>query len=103
MVETAEQRAGFAINVPASVGTAFGLVIQIMVAAVLFVIIGGAAVLLNLATNFCDTYMLAPQWVVIGMRGLEALLWIVDVTCCVLLVLREAYDFCGTTLRGRER
>jgi hypothetical protein len=79
------------------------LVIQIVVAVVLFLAIGAAAVLLNLATDFCDDRQFAPPWVIFGMRGLETLIWMVDVVCAVLFVLREAVDFCYPLIQSRRR
>ncbi len=92
MVE--EAATGSSLRVPASVGAAFGLVIQIAVAVVLFLAIGLAAIALNVATDFCEAQHWAPIWIVMGMRALEVVLWMVDVVCCVTLIVREAYDFC---------
>ena len=83
---------------PSRLQSVVSLVIQIGVAVVLFLAIGLAAVLLNLATDFCEARQLAPDWAVWGMRALEVLLWMVDVVCCVLFVLREAFDFCRTVI-----
>ena len=102
MVDSAQERAISGVRVPRSVAIAMGLVIQIVVAVVLFVAIGAAAVLLNLATNACEAAHLAPTWAIFGMRGLEMLLWAIDVTCCVLLIVREALDFCVRAWNRRE-
>ena len=100
MVDGTTGGAGF--RVPASLGAAFALVIQIVVAVILFLAIGAAAVALNVATDFCETQKLAPPWIVFGMRALEVLLWMVDVVCCVTLILREAYDFCLTIAKKEK-
>lgn len=79
------------------------LVIQIVLAVVLFLAIGAAAVLLNLAIDYCDRRHFAPPWVIFGMRALETLIWMVDVVCAVLFVLREAFDFCYPLIQPRRR
>jgi len=102
MVESLTSATKLGLRVPRALAAAFALVIQIIVAGVLFLAIGAVAVLLNLATNLCETHMWAPVWAISGMRSLEVFLWAVDAICTVLLIVREALDFCVTTWTKRE-
>lgn len=100
MVEQAQTKAGF--KAPPSIGAAFALVIQIIVAIVLFSIISAAAVFLNWITALCEGGSLAPQWVIWGMRGLEFVLWAADVLCFLLLIVVEVKKFCVAVWNGRH-
>ena len=75
---------------------AFALVIQICVAVFLFVAIGAAATLLNFLIGYWEHGNMLPEVVIEGMRGLELLLWAVDVVCFVLLLAVEVRTFCRT-------
>jgi hypothetical protein len=95
------QKRVLGVSVPHLVADAIELVIQIAVAVVVFLAIGAAAVALNLATDFCERGNLAPRWALLGMRGVEMLLWALDATCFSLFVIREAWDFCVRILGKR--
>ncbi len=90
------------IRATRSLGVAIGLVIQIIVAVCVFLAIGLAAVILSFAIDICEIHKLAPPWVILGMKALETMLWIVDVVCCVLFVLKEAQVFTITLLKRGE-
>lgn len=81
------------VRVPISIAAPLALVIQMAVAVILFLAIGAAAVVLNLATEFCVERNLAPSWAVQGMNALEMFLWTVDALCFVLFVLAEIRAF----------
>lgn len=93
---TRRERTG--LRVPASVAMAVELVVQILVAGALFMAIGAMAIALNFATDQCDLHNLGPKWFILGMRALELVLWTLDFVCCVLLLLKEVYVFCGKVL-----
>jgi hypothetical protein len=81
------------IRVSPSIGAAIALVIHIIVAVVLFLLIGAAAVLLSVATTWCEERNLTQPWVVQGMNALEMFLWATDALCLVLFVVSEAIRF----------
>jgi hypothetical protein len=89
------------VRVPPAIAAAFALVIQVLVAAVLFSIISAGAIFLNFVTNFCEKNNLVPGLVVQGMRSLEFVLWTADVLCFVLLIVVEVRKFCITVWNGR--
>jgi hypothetical protein len=86
------------VRVPASVAMAVDLVVQILVAGVLFLAIGAMAIALNFATDQCEIHNLGPKWFTFGMRAMEVALWTLDLACCLLLMLREAWVFCTRVL-----
>lgn len=81
---------------------AFALVIQIGTAVLLFGVITGAAIVLNLVTKYCEAHDLTASWVIQGMHGLEILLWAADVVCFVLLVVVEVRKFCLKVWNERD-
>ncbi len=87
---------------PPIIAAPLALVIQIAVAIFLFGAIAVGAVVLNLATNFCESQKLAPEWIILGMRGLEVILWVGDAFCFLLLVVVEIWKFSVTVWKGRK-
>jgi len=81
------------IRVPASIAAAGLLLFQIVLGALIFAAIGVVAVLLNLATNFCELHHWAQPWVIQGMGALEMFLWAIDSICFALFVLAEFRNF----------
>lgn len=102
LARTERRGAWFGFTPPRRLMSVFSLVIQVVVGVILFLVIGAAAVVLNVATTLCESHKFAPDWVIMGMRALEILIWTIDVVCSVLFMLREAYDFCRSILeQGR--
>ena len=92
MVENGLRHA--ALRVPPSIGAAIALLIHILVAVLLFLAIGAAAVVLSMATRWCQDRKLVAPWIIQGMNALEIFLWASDALCFVLFVLSEVSRFC---------
>lgn len=90
------------IRTPEATAAAISLIVQIATAVVLFSVITGAAVTLQLVTRYCEAHGLLAPWVIQGMQALEFVLWAADVICFLLLMVVEVRKFCIRVWSSRE-
>jgi hypothetical protein len=89
------------IRVSRSIAAPLELTLHIVVATLLFGVLIGAVVVLNLVTKFCEAHHWLPAWAIQGILGLEIFLYAADLVCFVLFVLVEVRKFCVTVWRNR--
>ncbi|MEI9963912.1 MAG: hypothetical protein WDM92_03650 [Caulobacteraceae bacterium] len=82
-----------AINLSKTTEAAFRFGLHVIIGALLFALISAAAIALNQFITFCDGRNLVPQFVLMGMRGLEYGMWTVDGVCFAWLFVAEGVRF----------
>ncbi len=89
-----------AVRVAESLAAALRFAVHVVVAAILFGLISGAAVALNQLTLWFEARNLAPNFVLMGMLGLEYVTWAADIACFGWFVIAESIKLCILVFRA---
>ena len=81
------------MSTPKSIQIVTEFVAKILVATIVFLMIGAAAIALNLFNLFAETRNLVPPYVAYVLIALEYLIFGLDATCFGIFLVMEAFRF----------
>jgi hypothetical protein len=75
--------------------------LHVLIAGILFLLVIGVAVVINVVVTACEAHHLAPDGVLITSRLLEQFVWGADMVCFSWLIVVEVVKFCVRLWQAR--